>query len=242
MQPKSIQTHNSSQQIQQAVFALIYTAVMLTILEHVFLPSRVAAWLYRSPDVFAPSVPLMAGVIWAVACIVGYLVIPFAVVKIWHRQSLIGIGCNFSGFARHMKVYFGLYLAMIPIIVLASQMPAFQQVYPFVPEVKISLTSFFIWECFYVMQFFSLESFFRGYLLFTLEKVTHSLIAIAVMTVPYAMIHVHKPLPEACGAIIAGLALGWLSLKYRSWIGGALVHAFVAVTLDSIACHRAGLF
>lgn len=242
MKPKLMQIQYSSPQIQQAVFALIYTAVMLTILDHVFLPSRLAAWLNRSPDFFSFSVPLMAGIIWAAACIVGYLVIPFAVVKIWHRQPITGIGYNFTSFTQHMKVYFGLYLAMIPVIVLASQMPAFQQVYPFVPEVKISLTSFCIWEFVYVMQFFSLESFFRGYLLFTLEKVNHSLIAIAVMTVPYAMIHVHKPLPEACGAIIAGLGLGWLSLKYRSWIGGAMVHALVAVTLDSIACHRAGLF
>ena len=242
MKRKSIQTRDSSPFIQQAVFALIYTAVMLTILEHVFLPFRVAAWLSRSPDFFSSSVLLEAGVIWAVACIVGYLIIPFAILKIWHRQPIIDIGYNFAGFARHAKVYLGLYLAMIPIIVLASQMPAFQQLYPFVPEAKTSLTSFFIWESFYLMQFFSLESFFRGYLLFTLDKVTHSLIAIAVVTVPYAMIHVHKPLPEACGAIVAGFALGWLALKYRSWVGGAMVHALVAVTLDSIACHRAGLF
>ena len=242
MKTNSNQVQHSSQQLRQAVFALIYTALMLTILEHVFLPYRVAAWLNRSPDLLSFASPLVAGIIWAVACTIGYLLIPFAVVKIWHRQPLTGIGCNFAGFAAHTKVYLGLYVAMVPLILLASQMPAFQQVYPFVPEAKTSLTGFFIWEFFYVMQFFSLESFFRGYLLFTLEKVAHPLIAIAVMTVPYAMIHVHKPLPEACGAIIAGLALGWLSLRYRSWIGGAMVHAFVAVTLDSIACQRAGLF
>src|ERR1700675_3595441 len=63
-----IQAQISSPQIRQAVFALVYTAVVLTILEHVFLPFRVAAWLYPSPDFIARPVPLMAGVIWAVAC------------------------------------------------------------------------------------------------------------------------------------------------------------------------------
>jgi membrane protease YdiL (CAAX protease family) len=242
MKPKSVPAQNSNRQIRQAVFALIYTAVMLTIIEHVFLPFRVANWLYRSPDFITHSVQLMAGGIWAVACVVGYLVIPCAVVKIWQRQPLTSIGYSFTGFTRHVKIYVGLYLAMIPLIILASQSTAFQQVYPFVPEAKVSLSSYFIWEFFYVLQFISLEAFFRGYLLFTLEKVTHTAIAVAVMTVPYAMIHVHKPLPEACGAIIAGLVLGWLSLKYRSWVGGAMVHALVAVTLDSLACHRAGLF
>ena len=242
MKSKSVQTQNSSRQIRQAVFALVYTAVMLTIIEHVFLPFRVATWLYQSPHLITHSVLLMAGVIWAVACVVGYLVIPLAVVTIWHRQPVTGIGYSFTGFTQHVKVYLGLYLVMIPLIVLASQSTAFQQLYPFVPEAKVSLKSYFIWEFFYVLQFISLESFFRGYLLFTLEKVTHSAIAIAVMTVPYAMIHVHKPLPEACGSIVAGLVLGWLSLKYRSWVGGAMVHALVAVTLDSLACHRAGLF
>lgn len=242
MKPKSAQAQDSSLQIRQAVFALLYTAVMLTIVEHVFLPFRVAAWLDQSPDFFTHSLQLTAGVVWAVACVVGYMVIPFAVVRIWHRQHVTAIGYSFTGFTRHATVYFGLYLAMIPLIFLASQMTAFQQLYPFVPEAKVSLATYFIWEFFYVLQFISLESFFRGYLLFTLEKVTGAPIAVAVMTVPYAMIHAHKPLPEACGAIIAGLILGWLSLKYRSWVGGAMVHSLVAVTLDSLACHRAGLF
>jgi membrane protease YdiL (CAAX protease family) len=242
MKPISPEAQISSRHVRHAVVALIYTAVMLTILEHVFLPFRVAAWLSPLADSFTYSSQLMAGVIWAVACIVGYWVIPLAVVKIWHRQPLTGIGYSFMGFTRHVKVYLGLYLAMVPLIVLVSQLPAFQQHYPFIPEAKVSLESYFIWECFYVLQFISLESFFRGYLLFTLEKVTHTAIAIAVMTVPYALIHVYKPLPEACGSIVAGLVLGWLSLKYRSWVGGALVHVLVAVTLDSIACHQAGLF
>jgi uncharacterized protein len=67
-------------------------------------------------------------------------------------------------------------------------------------------------------------------------------VAIAVMVVPYTMIHFHKPFPETFGAIVAGTILGFLSLKYRSWLGGALLHSLVALTIDFLSSHQAGLF
>lgn len=54
----------------------------------------------------------------------------------------------------------------------------------------------------------------------------------------YVMIHFHKPVFECLGATIAGLVLGHLSLKYRSWVGGAILHALVGVTLDTRATIR----
>jgi len=56
------------------------------------------------------------------------------------------------------------------------------------------------------------------------------------------MIHFHKPWPECLGAIAAGVTLGALALAYRSFWGGVVVHAMVAVTMDTLAVHRAGLF
>ena len=78
-------------------------------------------------------------------------------------------------------------------------------------------------------------------MLFTLEK-RFGWNAIFVMVVPYCMIHFHKPAPECFGAIIAGVVLGALALRLRTWVGGAVLHCLVAFTMDYLAAQRAGLF
>jgi len=58
------------------------------------------------------------------------------------------------------------------------------------------------------------------------------------MMVPYAVIHWHKPPLECFGAIIAGIALGALSLRFRSWYGGAVLHMLVGATMDILSFVR----
>jgi membrane protease YdiL (CAAX protease family) len=95
-----------------------------------------------------------------------------------------------------------------------------------------------MWEGMYFAQFFALEMFFRGWWLGVLRKSFGSG-AIFAMAVPYCMIHYGKPYLEACGAIIAGIALGSLSMKTRSIYQGFLVHITVAILMDWLALrHR----
>jgi hypothetical protein len=61
------------------------------------------------------------------------------------------------------------------------------------------------------------------------------------MTVAYCMIHFQKPLPECCGSIVAGVALGLMSLKTRSVLLGAALHISVAWTMDGFALFRKGV-
>jgi membrane protease YdiL (CAAX protease family) len=49
------------------------------------------------------------------------------------------------------------------------------------------------------------------------------------------MIHFRKPLFETIGAVIAGSALGVLSLRTRSILGGFLIHVAVAISMDVAA-------
>ena len=222
----------------EAVFALIYCAIILTVMEYFLIPPRFEA-LYRGFGTGQWMVPTMiSGLAWSVGCLFGYLIIPSIVVKFIYSQNLSDYGFSPSGFLAHMKTYVGLYVLMLPLIYLASQDPHFKNTYPFVPEAKSSLSNFIIWELAYILQFFCLEFFFRGYLLFTLEKYVQKYLAIAIMVVPYVMIHFHKPVYETLGAVVAGCILGWLSLRYRSWLGGAVLHSLVAITLDV----SAGLF
>jgi membrane protease YdiL (CAAX protease family) len=66
--------------------------------------------------------------------------------------------------------------------------------------------------------------------------------SIPVMMVPYCMIHFQKPLPETLGAIVAGLVLGFMSLRTRSIILGAAIHVSVALSMDFASLWRQGFF
>lgn len=218
-----------------APISLIYTAVVLTLMEYFFIPPRAEVLLNGKHFSNWPVPSMEAGLVWGVSCVVGFFVVPAILIHVFSGSNFRAHGLNFSGFKEHVKTYFALYLVMVPLIYVASLQPEFRNTYPFIPDARKSMGSFLVWELVYVLQFFALESFFRGYLLFTLERSMEKWTAICVMLVPYVMIHFHKPVFECLGATIAGLVLGHLSLKYRSWIGGAILHALVGVSLDTLA-------
>lgn len=219
----------------RAALALVYTALVLTVLEFWFHPVKVQMRLLGRPLYAGEGISLRAGLEWAAACTVGYFVVPLLIVLFIHRERPSSIGIRFQGFFRHVWIYLGLYGVMLPFILWAAKDPAFLRTYPFVS--CENWDEFIRWQIGYVIQFIALEAFFRGYLLFSLAK-SQGWTAIFVMSVPYCMIHYHKPPLEAFGAIAAGIALGTLALRLRSWFGGALLHALVAVTMDSLSWSR----
>ncbi|CAN5522913.1 hypothetical protein BH24ACT7_BH24ACT7_14150 [soil metagenome] len=91
----------------------------------------------------------------------------------------------------------------------------------------------------YSIQFVGVEAFFRGFMTFGLAR-RFGWLAVPIMTVPYTMIHFAKPMPEAVAAIVAGLGLGALALRSRSWVPGVFLHVAVALTMDVLVLARAG--
>lgn len=226
----------------EVIIALIYTAAILTAMEYFFIPPRMES-LLRGHQVGGWVVPsLNAGLGWSFACLMGFAILPMIFLKFGFQKSILDHGFSTQDFTSHLKIYLGMFAFMLPFIYMASLQPDFRNLYPFIPDAKKSLDVFIVWELAYVLQFFCLEFFFRGYLLYTLERHMNKFVAIAVMVVPYTMIHFHKPYPETFGAIIAGAVLGYLSLRYRSWLGGAILHSLVALTIDFLSSKQAGLF
>lgn len=226
----------------EVIVALIYTAAILTAMEYFLIPPRME-FLLQGRGVGGWVVPsLDAGLGWVIGCVIGFAILPMIFLKFCFQKSILDHGFSRKQFLGHMKIYLGMFVMMLPFIYMASLQPDFRNLYPFVPEAKKSLDVYITWELAYVLQFFCLEFFFRGYLLYTLERHMNKFVAIAVMVVPYTMIHFHKPYLETFGAIIAGSVLGYMSLKYRSWWGGAILHALVALTIDFLSSKQAGLF
>jgi membrane protease YdiL (CAAX protease family) len=175
---------------------------------------------------------------WAFARIFGY-VLPVLLWKIFFpKDSILDLGLRTRGFFDHAWIY-GLFLScVLPAMLVVSTAPDFGTYYPFYKLASRSWFDFLTWEAMYFAQFFALELFFRGFWLGSLRRSFGSG-AIFAMAVPYCMIHYGKPYLEACGAIVAGIALGSLSMKTKSIYQGFMVHITVAALMDWLALrHR----
>ena len=175
---------------------------------------------------------------WAGTRVFGYT-LPFMVWKLFFRKdSLLDLGLRTKGFFDHAWIY-GMFLAIVlPAMLIVSTSPDFGTYYPFYKQCPRSWFDFLVWEAMYFAQFFALEMFFRGFWLGALRRSFGSG-AIFVMAVPYCMIHYGKPYLEACGAIVAGIALGSLSMKTKAIYQGFMVHITVALLMDWLSLrHR----
>ena len=180
--------------------------------------------------------------IWGLNCILVFLILPAILIKLVLKEKLSDYGFQLSGIRKHIWIYILLISIMVPIVFFISKSPAFLNKYPFYHITNSAqLQRFLVWEIIYILQFISIEFFFRGFLLHGLKhKFGYYSILIAV--IPYCMIHFGKPISETAGAIIAGIVLGFLSLNTNSILLGILVHDTVALTMDLCALWRSGLF
>lgn len=178
---------------------------------------------------------------WSVWQFFVYVVVPLLVVKLVLRQRWRDYGLKFRGMFNYWWVYLGMYLTILPLVLLVSTTESFRRTYPFyhLGADESLWPRFWIWQIFYSLQFISLEIFFRGFIVHGTKR-RLGIYSIFVMMIPYCMIHFGKPLPETIGAIIAGIVLGFMSLKTRSvWLGAAS-HISVALTMDFAALAQRG--
>jgi len=172
---------------------------------------------------------------WTFTRLLGYTVIPFGLWKIFFpKDSLLDMGLRVKGLTRHAWIYLLCLAAVVPAVFIVAQNPDFGNYYPFYKKCSRSWFDLIVWEAMYVAQFFGLEMFFRGFWLNGLRRSMGSA-AIFAMCVPYCMIHFGKPYLETCGAVVAGIALGSLSMRTKSIYSGFLVHVTVAILMDTLA-------
>lgn len=139
---------------------------------------------------------------------------------------------------RDMLIFFAI---MIPFVLFAIFQKDFSRTYPLFKMAKKSFVIFLIWEGVHLLHMFGWEFLNRGFLLFGLEEKMGRW-AILATAIPFALLHIGKPELEAYGSFIAAIALGWLALRTRSFIPGAILHWGVAMTVDILAIARAGGF
>lgn len=191
---------------------------------------------------FALNYKLICLMWWVCNVILFYLIVPVIIIKLIFKQSLSYYGLSFKNAFTSFKLYFICFVIVFPLVILCSYNKSFANYYPFYTvQTKSDIgTNFFIWEFFYLFQFFAVEFFFRGFLLHGTKK-SLGIYSILLATIPYCMIHFNKPMPEAIASIFAGIILGFLSLKNNNiWLGVA-IHICIALLMDLCALWQKGV-
>jgi membrane protease YdiL (CAAX protease family) len=133
-------------------------------------------------------------------------------------------------------VYGLLFAFMVPVVLVSAMTPGFREFYPLWRPVEGEplWPRFFVWEAAYMAQFVAVEFFFRGVLIHA-ARPRFGAYAILLPMIPYMMVHFGKPAGEAAASVVAGLVLGYLSLRTGSIAYGVLLHGGVALTMDLTA-------
>jgi membrane protease YdiL (CAAX protease family) len=176
---------------------------------------------------------------WVLILFTFYFVVPVLVIKLLFKENLSDYGLKWKGAFKSYWIYIVMLCVMVPLVAFFSTTASFQARYPFYdlsPGEKL-FPNFWIWEALYLLQFFALEFFFRGFMVHGLKK-RFGIYSVLVMTIPYCMIHFGKPLPETIAAIIAGIVLGMLSLRTRSILLGVCIHYSVGLMMDLASLFR----
>ena len=131
--------------------------------------------------------------------------------------------------------YLLMLLIMLPLIAAASTQPDFLAMYPKLNTVAkyadLGWWQKLLFEFSYGSDFFTIEIFFRGFLVLAFIKWAGK-DAILPMACFYCSIHFGKPLGECISSYFGGLLLGIVVYNTRSIFGGLIVHLGIAWLME----------
>lgn len=155
--------------------------------------------------------------------------------SLFHKEvALYGLSAKRFNFTPYLLML----LIMLPLIAAASTQPDFLAVYPKVknilplpPGAEPGWLYKLLFEISYGTDFFSVEIFFRGFLVVGFLKWVGKE-AILPMACFYCSIHFGKPMGECISSYFGGLLLGIVSFHTRSIYGGLVVHLGIAWLME----------
>ncbi|MDH7514487.1 MAG: CPBP family intramembrane metalloprotease [Bacteroidota bacterium] len=159
-------------------------------------------------------------------------VVPFLLALIILHRKPRDIGVCIGDWKFGLKFACAFLVFMIPILWVVSDSPVFQTVYPHAQIVKGDWRLFLAYEAGFIFYFIGWEYLWRGFVLFGLEKHLGGGPSVLIQMLPFVILHSGKPVLETLGAVVAGIALGALALRTRSYWYGVLTHWSVMLTID----------
>uniref|UniRef100_A0A7C6AF32 CPBP family intramembrane metalloprotease n=1 Tax=candidate division WOR-3 bacterium TaxID=2052148 RepID=A0A7C6AF32_UNCW3 len=180
--------------------------------------------------IFFPNEPffeklIVLGIIYAIS--------PFIPMFLFKNKPA-DYGLKFGEYKVWLKDLFIIFFVMLMILLIVFKFTNFKSVYPLSYTARKGFNNFVMYQIIQLFHMFSWEFFFRGFMLFGLAKKMDNKLAILIQMIPFALMHYRKPPLEAYGSIFAGIFLGIIAIRGRSFLPCALLHFFVALSADII--------
>ncbi len=164
--------------------------------------------------------------------------LPLAILRGLFRQSpgKAGLGRGDWKFASMaMACYLPAVMAGTWIL---SASPAFQAQYPHYAPAATDWTLFLVYEACFLFYWIGWEYLWRGFMLFGTAPAIGPY-AIFAQAIPFALLHLNKPLPETVLSLIGGIVLGALVWRCRSFWIAVPIHAAQMMAIDFWCALRA---
>ena len=159
-----------------------------------------------------------------------YALSPFLLFFIF-RHKPKDYGISFGRFKQWIRETAVFYLIMLLILLVVFKFTGMKFYYPLYRKASTGLNYFLLYQGVQMVHMLGWEFFFRGFMLFSLEK-KFGKSSVLIQTIPFAIMHYRKKPMEAYGSIFAGIFLGILGLRSRSFLPCFLLHFLVALSAD----------
>jgi hypothetical protein len=211
--------------------AVVLTAAALLVILQFTLGDR-QLFLRHFADAFPPEWHgvLAWGWWFGMQGILGF-VVPVFILTVGFRQSGPAIGLGWGDW-RLAGTLAGLYVPLVAIGTwVLSDGTDFQRQYPHYQPAARDWMLFATYEALFLFYWIGWEYLWRGFVLFGTAR-TLGRYAIFVQAVPFAALHINKPVPEALLSVVGGIALGALVWRCRAFWIAVPIHAAQMLLLD----------
>jgi hypothetical protein len=159
-----------------------------------------------------------------------YVVTPFLLYSVFrHKPKDFGISLGDPKvWIKDVLVFYAVFLV---ILIVAFKFTNLKHVYPLHRRSTQGMGIFLFYQLVQIWYLLGWEFFFRGFMLFGLER-SFGRMSVLVQAIPFAIVHFKKPQLEAYGAIFAGIFLGLIGLRARSFLPCLLLHYLIILTAD----------
>lgn len=157
-----------------------------------------------------------------------YLLLPL-LVALAIGMNVRDVGLSLGDKAKSKRFIVILFIAAVPFMLVGSQMESFQQYYPrFHYD---GWLEFAAWELRVGLLMLATEFFYRGFLMLGTKK-TLGRWSILLQAIPYAYVHLGKPMLEVYYSFFAGLAFGYVDYESRSIFPSFFLHWTTSIIFD----------
>jgi membrane protease YdiL (CAAX protease family) len=125
-----------------------------------------------------------------------------------------------------------------PATIIAGTSPELMEFYPLYRGLFTQPELVLVYEISWIVFYFiAWEFYFRGFMLFGLEKELGAVVAIGIQTMASSLVHLGTPSDEASASVLAGFGFGYLAIVTRSFWYPFILHTTIAIAKDLYILH-----